>query len=147
MDLVLIADVPNLGEIGDLVKVKPGYGRNFLLPKKLAIAASVKNKKRLEHQKRLAAHRLAESRQGDEALAKKIGQMKLQIGRKVGENNKLYGSVTASDIAIALRAQEVAIDRRRIVLEEPLRALGEFEVVVKVRADLPTKLKVAVVAE
>src|SRR5262245_22676443 len=105
MDLVLIEDVPNLGEIGDLVKVKPGYGRNYLLPQKLAIPASMKNKKRLEHQKRIAAHRLAEARQGDEALARKLGELSVSIARKVGENNKLYGSVTASDIALALRAQ------------------------------------------
>jgi large subunit ribosomal protein L9 len=147
MDLILISDVPNLGEIGDLVKVKPGYGRNFLLPKKLAIPASTKSKKRLEHEKRVAAHKLAQSRAGDEGIAKQIGQMNLMIKRRAGENNKLFGSVTSQDVVVALREAGVTLDRRRVVLEEPIRQVGEHEVTVKVRQDLPATLKITVAAE
>src|SRR5688572_344854 len=122
MEVILIKDVPNLGEIGELVRVKPGYGRNYLFPQKLAVPASTKDKKRLEHEKRVAQHQLAKAREGDVAIQRQISNMTLTIRRKVGEQNKLYGSVTSSDIAAALREQGVNFDRRRIPLEEPFKA-------------------------
>ena len=147
MEVILISDVRNLGGVGDLVSVKPGYARNFLLPRKLAIVASVNSKKRFEHEKRVATHRLSQLRASDQALAKKIGALDLRIGRKVGDSNKLFGSVTTHDIEHALAKEGLEIGRRQIELVEPIKALGTFAVQVKLRADLKTELKVSVVAE
>ena len=147
MEVILLEDVASLGSIGDQVKVKPGYARNFLLPKKMAIPASTKNQKRLEHEKRLAAHRLSQAKKDAEALVAKLKGVSVSIARKVGEQDKLYGSVTAHDIQRALTDAGVDVDRRKLVLDEPLKALGEFKVPVRIREDLLAEITVAVVAE
>lgn len=147
MEVILIEEVSNLGGIGELVKVAPGYARNFLLPKKMAILASVNNKSRLEHEKRLAGFKQAKARANAEGVVKKLAAMNLKIARKVGEQDKLFGSVTAHDVADALAAQGVEIDRRKVDLQEPIKALGDYQVVVRLVGDLKATIKLAVVAE
>jgi large subunit ribosomal protein L9 len=147
MQVILIEDVPNLGEIGQEVKVKPGYARNYLLPRKLAVTASTGGAKRLQHEKRIAEAKAKRVRVADDALAKKLEQLSLTIARKVGEQEKLFGSVTAIDIEAALTEEKLPVDRRKILLNEPIKTLGVFEVPVRLRQDLETKIKVWVVAE
>ena len=147
MELILIKDVDNLGQIGDQVNVKAGYARNYLLPKKMAISASTNNAKRLAHERRLAAHHAALARAEDEAVVAKLAEISVTIARKAGEQDKLYGSVTSLDIEQALAEDGVKLDRRKIQLVEPIKAVGVYEVPVKLRADLAAQLKVWVVAE
>ena len=147
MEVILIEEVPNLGQIGDLKKVAPGYGRNFLLPKKLAIMASTDNKRRLEHQKRIAGFRRAKARGESEAAARRLSSMTVRIARKVGDQNKLYGSVTAHDVQRALEEQGVVIDRRKFELSDPIKALGDYTVPVRFDGDIRAEVKLSVVAE
>ncbi len=147
MEVILMQDVPNLGHIGELVKVKPGYGRNFLLPKKLALPASSKNKKQLEHQQKVASFKQKKAKAESEAVAKQLGGQTITIARKVGENDKLFGSVTSQDIAAALSEKGIKVERRKVVLPEPIRQLGETTVTVKLRPDVSAQVKVQVVAE
>ena len=147
MDVILMQDVENLGSIGDLVKVRPGYGRNYLLPKKLAVVASIKSKSRLEHEKRMANFALAKARADDESTIARLAGLTVELARKVGEQDKLYGSVTTLDIEHALEEKGFHISRRKIELTDSIRALGSYEVPVRLRADLKAKIKVEVVAE
>ncbi len=147
MEVILVQDVPNLGAIGELVKVKPGYGRNFLLPRKMAIVASVKNKKQLEHEKKVAGFALMKAKAEADALAKKINGTMVSIPRKVGEQDKMFGSVTAQDIAVALTEKGIQVDRRKVVLAEPIKTLGDFPITVKLRKDVTVQVTVKVVAE
>ncbi|WP_242395579.1 50S ribosomal protein L9 [Anaeromyxobacter oryzisoli] len=147
MKLILREDVENLGKGGEVVDVKPGYGRNFLLPRGLAVVANPKNVRELEHQKTVAAAKAAKMRASAEAVAKRLAETPVTLARKVGEQDKLYGSVTALDIAEALVARGVQIDRRAIDLVEPIKTLGEFEVAVKLHSDVAGKVKVKVEAE
>ena len=147
MQVILREDVDNLGKIGDLVKVKPGYARNFLVPKKKAIEATPKNLKAMEHAKKMVADRLRTLKKAAAADAENIKALSLVIKAKVGEEGKLFGSVTTMDIAEAAAAQGVKIDKRKIVLEEPIKRVGEFTVAVKLHADVTTDLKVMVAAE
>ena len=144
MEVILIEDVPNLGDIGDLVTVKPGYGRNFLIPRKMAIPASSKNKARLEHEKRNAAFKLGKAKVASAEAAKQLGKVTLTFTRKVGEQDKLFGSVTSHDIAQALIEKGVTVDRRKVVLQEPIKAIGEYKVTVKLRADIVGEVTVKV---
>jgi large subunit ribosomal protein L9 len=145
--LILREDVENLGKGGELVEVKPGYGRNYLLPRGLAVLANPKNVRELEHQKRVADAKAAKTRASAEAVARRLAETPVTLKRKVGEQEKLYGSVTALDLVEALAARGVQLDRRLIDLAEPIKTLGEFEVPVKVHRDVPAKLKVKVEAE
>lgn len=147
MQVILIEDVPNLGQIGEQVNVKPGYARNYLLPRGLAISASTKNAKRLKHDRKLAELKAAKARKDDEAVAAKLNGMNLEIQRKVGEQDKLYGSVTAIDVEKALEDQGLSVDRRKILLDEPIKTLGIFEVPVRLRAGVEAQIKVVVTAE
>ncbi len=147
MKLILREDVENLGKGGELVEVKPGYGRNFLLPRGLAVLANPKNVRELEHQKAGAAAKAAKLKASAEAVAKRLADTAVTLKRKVGEQDKLYGSVTALDIAEALAARGLEIDRRAIDLAEPLKTLGDFEVPVKLHADVVGKAKVKIEAE
>ena len=147
MKLILREDVYNLGKGGDLVEVKPGYGRNYLIPRGLAVLANPKNIREVEHQKAVAAAKAAKLRASAEAVAKRLADTPLTFQRKVGEQEKLYGSVTAMDVAEALAARGVQIDRRSIDLAEPIKAVGDFEVGVKLHAEVVGKVKVKVVAE
>jgi large subunit ribosomal protein L9 len=147
MKVILREDVPNLGRGGELVEVKPGYGRNYLLPRGLAVPANIKNIREIEHQKAVATAKAAQLRASAEALAKRLGDTPVTLKRKVGEQDKLYGSVTAIDIAEALSQRGLSIDRRSIDLAEPLKTLGEFEVPVKLHHEVAGKVKVKVEAE
>ena len=147
MKLILREDVYNLGKGGELVEVKPGYGRNFLIPRGLAVLANPKNIREVEHQKAVAAAKAAKLKASAEAVAKRLSDTPVSFKRKVGEQDKLYGSVTAMDLAEALAGRGVQIDRRSIDLPEPLKTLGDFEVGVKLHSDVVGKVKVKVEAE
>jgi large subunit ribosomal protein L9 len=147
MKVILRTDVENIGRLGDMVKVKPGYGRNYLLPKGFAMLATPANVKVFElERKKLQAK--AEALRGVAAgLAGKIAATSLTIAMRVGDNDKLYGSVTSSLIAEALEAKGVVIDRRRILLDSPIRALGDYTIRVRLHADVLAELALSIVAE
>jgi large subunit ribosomal protein L9 len=147
MKLILREDVENLGKGGELVDVKPGYGRNFLLPRGLAVPANPKNVRELEHQKKIAEAKAAKLRASAEAVAKRLADTPVTLKRKVGEQDKLYGSVTALDIVEALAARGLQLDRRTIDLPEPIKTLGDFDVPVKLHREVIGKAKVKVEAE
>jgi len=139
--------VENLGKGGDLVDVKPGYGRNFLLPRGLAVTANTRNVRELEHQKTVASAKTAKLKASAEAIARRLAETPVVLKRKVGEQDKLFGSVTAIDIAEALAARGLQLDRRAIDLAEPIKTVGDFEVPVKLHHEVVGKAKVKVVAE
>lgn len=145
MQLILREDVDNLGRAGELVNVKPGYGRNFLLPKGLAVLATPKNVANVEHEKRMAAGRAAKARKGAEDVATRIEGAQINIARQVGEEDKLFGSVSGRDIAEALAEQGITIDHRKVHLQEPIKALGMHEVKIKLAAEVQATVKVWVV--
>ena len=147
MKVILREDIENLGKSGDLVTVKDGFGRNFLLPRKKAVLANEQNIRQLEHEKAVITARNAKLKGAAEAQAKKIGSVKAVIKRKVGEQDKLYGSVTALDIAEAVAAQGQNVDRRAIHLPEPIKSTGNFEVELRLHREVVAKIKVDVVAE
>jgi len=147
IQVVLQQDIPALGKSGEVVKVRPGYARNYLIPRHLALPATARNVAKLEHDKAIAAARAAKLKAEALVLAEKIGNVSVQVGRKVGEGDRLFGSVTAKDIAAALEAQGIVVDRKKIELDEPLKALGNFEVRAKLAHDVEATIKVAVVAE
>ena len=147
MKLILREDVENLGRGGEVVEVKPGYGRNFLLPRGLAVAANPRNVKELEHQKAVASAKAAKLKASAQAVAKRLAETPVTLKRKVGEQDKLYGSVTTLDIAEALAARGLQLDRRSIDLSEPLKTIGEFEVPVKLHSEVVGKAKVKIEAE
>jgi large subunit ribosomal protein L9 len=147
MKLILREDVENLGKGGELVEVKAGYGRNFLLPRGLAVLANPKNVRELDHQKAVATAKAAKLKASAEAVAKRLADTAVTLKRKVGEQDKLYGSVTAIDIVEALAARGLQIDRRNIDLAEPLKTLGDFEVPVKLHSEVVGKAKVKIEAE
>lgn len=147
MKLILREDVENLGKIGQIVEVAGGYGRNYLLPRGLAVKASTKNLKEQEHQKKLIQARMDRQKKDAQELAGSLDSVSCTIARKTGEDDKLYGSVTSRDIEEALREEGVSIDRKRILLEEPLKKLGVYTVPVKLHADVTGNIKVWVVKE
>jgi len=147
MKLILREDVENLGKGGELVEVKPGYGRNYLLPRGLAVLANPRNLREIEHQKQVAAAKAAKMRASAEALARRLADTPVSLKRKVGEQDKLYGSVTAIDIAEALGQRGLSIDRRAIALAEPIKTVGEFEVPVKLHHEVAGTVKVKVEPE
>jgi large subunit ribosomal protein L9 len=144
--LILREDVANLGDAGELVSVKPGYARNFLLPRGLAMLATEGNLKELEHHKRVVAERVARERKDLEAQRDRIQAHVVEIAAQAGEEGKLFGSVTAVQIAEALAAKGVEVDRRKIVLDEPIKELGEHSVPLRLRKDVVAQIKVKVVA-
>jgi large subunit ribosomal protein L9 len=145
--LILREDVENLGKIGEIVEVAGGYGRNYLLPRGLAVKASMKNVKEQDHQKKLIQGRTDRQKKDAQELAGSLDSVSCTITRKTGEDEKLYGSVTSRDIEEALREEGVSIDRKRILLEEPIKKLGVFTVPVKLHTDVTGKIKVWVVKE
>ena len=147
MEVILREHVDNLGRRGDVVKVADGYARNFLLPRKLALAVTDANKRQIERERKLFDAKEAEEKQQAEALAGRIAQLEIEIARRVGENNALYGSVTSADIAQALEAKGFQVDKRKIVLPDALKAIGEVTVPVKVHREVTAQLKVKVVPE
>lgn len=147
MEVILKEDVPKLGSRGDVVKVAEGYGRNYLLPHKLAIEANAANKAVID-QMRAAANRRSEREKGDaEALAAKFADVSLTFRRKAGEKDHLFGSVTSSEIAEELAKKGLEVDRRKIQLTDTIKTLGEHTVTVKLHRDVPVSFKVVVEKE
>jgi len=144
MEIILREDIDNLGVRGDVVKVAPGYARNFLLPRKLAVAATDSNRKIVEQERQ--SHLRKEARLEGEAadLAKLLSTVTVTISRKAGENDQLFGSVTAADIADGLTAQKYNIERRKIQLEEPIRTLGEHKVTIRLHREVTAEITVNV---
>ena len=147
MEVILREHVEHLGRRGDVVKVTPGYARNYLLPRKLALAVTDNNKRQIEREKKLAEARDMEEKSAAEAVAGRITALDIEIARRVGENETQYGSVTSADIAQALKDKGFEIDKRKIVLADPLKALGETTVPVKIHRDVTAQVRVKVVAE
>lgn len=147
MEVILKEDVPQLGHRGDVIKVAEGYGRNYLLPRKLAIEATPANKAVIEQMKQAAVRRSAVEKADSEALARQLDGVSLAFQRKAGEKDHLFGSVTSSDIAEALEHKGFNIDRRKIQLHEPLKNIGEFEVPIRLHRDVTSKVKVTVEKE
>ena len=147
MEVILKEDVPKLGSRGDVVKVAEGYGRNYLLPRKLAIEASAANKAVIEQMKASSVRRGVKEKSDAELLAKQFDGVNLSFTRRSGENDQLFGSVTSADIAHELEHRGFTIDRRKLQLEEPLKALGEFTVPIKLHREVTTTIKVTITKE
>jgi large subunit ribosomal protein L9 len=147
MEVILKEDVVKLGHRGDVVKVADGYGRNYLLPGKLAIEATSANKAVIEQMKASAVRKAAKEKSAAEEQARVLTQVELTFERKTGENDHLFGSVTSGDIAHALEQQGFTIDRRKIALEEPLKTLGEFHVPVKLYREVTAHVKVTILSD
>lgn len=145
VEVILKEHVEHLGRRGEIVRVAEGYARNFLYPRKLALEVTPENKRQIERERAKAEAREAEDVKAAQALASTLANITLSIGRRVGENDVLYGSVTSGDIADALAARDVTIDRRKIQLTDPLKSLGEHVVQVKLHRDVTAEIKVAVV--
>jgi large subunit ribosomal protein L9 len=147
MKVILRSDVDNLGSLGDLVEVKAGYGRNFLLPQGMAMLATPANLKVFDLERKKLQARVESQRKEASSLAERIGGTRLVIPMRVGENDKLYGSVTSALIAEALLRQGIDVDRRRILLDSPIRVLGEHRVRIRLHANVLADLSLSVVAE
>ncbi len=147
MKVILAENIPALGEIGEIVNVKPGHARNYLLPQGLAMEATGKNVRELEHRKRILAQKREKFRQEMLSLAEKLNQVKLVMQRKVAEDDKLYGSVSAADVASALEGLGFDLPRRDIQLEQPIKQLGEFSVPVRVGAEIEAQVAVVIEKE
>ncbi len=147
MEVILREHVDNLGRRGEVVKVADGYARNYLLPRKLALLATEGNKKQIEREKVKFDAREAEEQKVAQALAERIANLDVEISRKVGETDALYGSVTSSDIAEALAKKGLELDRRKLVLQEPIKKLGEFSIPAKLHREVTAQVKVRVIAE
>lgn len=147
MEVILLEDIPSLGNIGDTVKVADGYARNFLLPRKKAVQATSKKLKALEHEKRLVQDRMDKSVKEAEKLAQRLEDYSCTISKTVGESGKLFGAVTSMEIEQNLRENGFNIERKDILLEEPIKSLGIYTVPVRLNADVTANLKVWVVKE
>lgn len=147
MELILKETISALGREGDIVNVKPGYGRNYLLPKGKAVLANAQNKAIFERNKAAIEARLAEEKKAAEKLAKKLAGITIEIEQLVGEDERLFGSVTSADLAEKLAELDITIDKRNILLNEPIKTLGEQSVTVKVGVDITTDILVKVNAK
>ena len=147
MEVILRADVDKLGRRGEVVKVTEGYGRNFLLPRGLALAVNEANKAMIAKERKSHELRMAKEKAEFQAVADRINGIRFVAPRKVGENDMLYGSVTSGDIADFLKGKGVEIDKRKVQLEEPIKKLGEHEVQVKLHPEVSARLKVLVTKE
>jgi len=147
MEVILRDEVQHLGHRGDVVKVADGYGRNYLLPRGLALVVNESNKAMIEKEKRAHSAKLAKEQAECEALAQRIGALRFVAPRKVGENDQLFGSVTAGDVAEFLKAKGIDLDKRKVLLEEPIKKLGEHEVKVKLHPEVQATLRLLVTKE
>jgi large subunit ribosomal protein L9 len=145
MEVILREHVENLGRRGDVVKVAAGYARNYLLPRKLALAVTAENRRQIERERKAAEARELQERQDAEGVALRMAATELVMARRVGEHDALYGSVTAADIAQALGEQGFHVEKRKIVLADAIKQVGEFEVTVKIHHDVQGHVKVKVV--
>lgn len=146
MQVILKEDVPHLGNMGDVVTVKPGYGRNYLIPRGLAVLATHGNKKQLEHELRIIHARREALRADAEALGGTIDGLSITLARQVGDDDRLFGSVTNRDVEAALAALGHEVDRRRIIVKDPIKSLGIYKVDVKLHADVTSSVLVWVCA-
>jgi large subunit ribosomal protein L9 len=147
MEVILKEDVAKLGSRGDVVKVAEGFGRNYLLPRKLAIEASHSNKAVIEQMKAATVRRTAKEKSSAEVLAKQLEGVSVSFQRKTGEHDQLFGSVTSGDIADALAKKGFELDRRKIQVHEPLKTVGEFTVPIKLHKDVTAHLRVVIEKE
>lgn len=147
MKVILTENIADLGEIGQVVNVAPGYARNYLLPKGIALEATGRNVRELEHRKRVLAQKREKVRQEMMSLAEKLNQVRIVMRRKVAEEDKLYGSVSASDLAAALAEQGFDVQRKDLLLEQPVKQLGEFTVPVRVDAQISANVRLVVEKE
>src|SRR5262249_48333387 len=147
MEVILREHVETLGRRGDVVKVAEGYARNYLLPRKLALPVTEHNKRQIERERKLAEARDTEEKAAAEAIAIRLTQVEVEIPRRVGENDTLSGSVPTADISQALREKGFEVDKRKVVLAEPLKALGESTVPVKIHREVTAQVKVRVVPQ
>jgi large subunit ribosomal protein L9 len=147
MEVILKEDIANVGKIGEVVRVRDGYARNYLLPRGLVLLANKKNLKTFEHQKKLVADQKHKITRQAKSVGEAVTAVSLIIRMRVGEEGKLFGSVTNIQIEKALKAQGLTVDRRKIQLEEPIKAAGDYEVPIRMTADLTVPLKVSVVPE
>lgn len=145
LQVILQSDVPNLGTSGELVKVRPGFARNFLLPRNLAVPATTAQVNRLNHEKAVALARAEKNKKEAQALAEKIGSLKIKLSRSVGEDDKLFGSVTTKEIESEVKKAGVDLDRKKMHLAEPIKALGNYEIPVRLMTNVTATLKVEVV--
>ena len=147
MEVILREHVDNLGRRGEVVKVADGYARNYLLPRKLALLLTEGNRQQIERERGKFEAKETEDRKVAEAVAERVGSLEVVIARKVGETDALYGSVTSADIAEALAAKGFDIDRRKLLLREPIKKLGEYDVPLRLHPDVTVPVKVKVIAE
>ncbi len=147
MKVMLKEDVPKLGSVGDEVMVKDGYGRNFLIPTGKALLATPKNLKQFRHQKSLVDHKVRKLKGAAQTVADQIAKLSLSVKKKVGEQGKLFGSVTSQEIADMVSAQGVEIDRRKIQLSEPIKSLGEFKIPIKLHPEITAEIQLTVTGE
>jgi large subunit ribosomal protein L9 len=147
MDVILREDVDKLGRRGEVVKVAEGFGRNFLLPRGLAMAVTESNKAMIEKERRAHEARAAKEKAECQSLADRIGTLRFVAPRKVGENDVLYGSVTSGDVAEFLKAKGIEVDKRKVLLDEPIKKLGDHEVKIKLHPEVAATLKVMVSKE
>jgi large subunit ribosomal protein L9 len=147
MEVILRETVDNLGRRGEIVKVADGYARNYLLPRKLALPATEGNKKHVERERKIVEAREAEEKGSAAAIAAKLGAVDITIARRVGETDALYGSVTSADIAEYLKTKGFEVDRRKLILPEPIKTVGEHDVPLKLHREVTVPLKVKVVKE
>jgi len=147
MEVILREHVDNLGKRGEIVKVADGFARNYLLPRKLALPATAGNRKHVERERKIMETREAEEKGAAEAISTRLATVDISIARRVGDTEQLYVSVTAADIAEFLSGKGFDVDRRRLILPEPLKALGEFDVPLKLHREVTVPLKVKVVKE
>jgi len=147
MKVILKEDIHGLGKAGQIINVKDGYARNFLFPKGLALVADEKNMRLLEYQKKKFEEQAKKKRQDAESIAERLTGIQITIKSKAGEDQKLFGSITSKDIAEALQKEGFSIERKQIMISEPIKRLGEYEVEVKLHSNINAKLKINVVAE
>lgn len=147
MEIILREDVPNVGHTGDIVKVKPGFARNYLLPRGLAVVADRRSVGELDHQKRVLAEKRGRERRASEQAAESLGKVRLVVKARAGEGGKLFGSVTNLDVEKGLVEQGFTVDRRRIRLDEPIKSLGEHQVTIRLAAGVDTTIVVSVEAD
>jgi large subunit ribosomal protein L9 len=147
MEIILMEDVPSVGKAGDRVRVSDGYARNYLLPRKKAVLATATSQKALEHERNLVQHKQGKLEQEAQELATRLEEISCSVAKQAGEGGKLFGAVTSADIARALHEQGVSVDRRKIVLEEPIKNLGSYTVALKLHPTVVAQLKLSVVKE
>lgn len=147
MKVILQEDVKNLGRIGDVVNVSDGYARNYLVPKKLAVEANIKNVRSMEHEKRKIEEKAKKIKGEALGLSERISAMSLTLHAKAGEEERIFGSITTMDISDALKKEGLDIDRKRILLDEPIKRLGSYTIGIKIHPELVTNLNITVAAE